>query len=95
MPPVQPKTPPSSIRIDPDGTIHCLYSDQLQPFLSLGPSSIRRASHVEPTPDGQWTADLTPIHGPILGPFPLRQQALHAEVEWIATYRLRGVPNAQ
>ena len=52
---------------------------------------IRRASHVEPTADGQWTADLSPIDGgPLLGPFPMRAEALAAEAEWI-TARLASL----
>ena len=43
----------------------------------------KRASHVEPTEDGQWTADMEPMKGPVLGPFPLRRDALRAEHQWL------------
>jgi hypothetical protein len=43
---------------------------------ALGLPQISRGSHVKPTPDGQWTADLSPVSGPILGPFPIRSLAL-------------------
>ncbi len=45
--------------INADGSIHCIYGEKL-PLSQLGQLNIRRASHVEPTPDGHWTADLTP-----------------------------------
>ena len=32
---------------------------------------------------GRWLADLSPVSGPLLGPFCLRSQALAAEQEWL------------
>ncbi len=74
-----------------DGTGRCLYDETLD-LSRLGPVTIRRASHVEPTHQGQWQADLSPVDGPILGPFALRSEALTAEVEWLKTSWL--VPDA-
>jgi len=68
--------------IQPNGTIRCLYDENID-LSSFGRLSIRRASHVEPDPVGQWFADLTPMDGPILGPFPRRSDALTAESHWI------------
>lgn len=68
--------------ISPDGTCQSVYDETIDLRL-LGPAEIRRASHVEPTPDGQWTADMRPLAGPILGPFSTRSQALAAEVAWL------------
>ena len=68
--------------VSPQGHVHCLYDESLD-LSALGPLSIRRASHVEPTANGQWTADLSPLGGPVLGPFPLRSVALAAEEGWI------------
>jgi len=68
--------------ISPHGDVHCLYDESLD-LSALGRLTIRRASHVEPTDDGQWTADLSPVDGPIIGPFPLRSEALAAETVWI------------
>jgi hypothetical protein len=48
--------------IAPDGTLRCLYSELLD-LQALGRPSIRRGSHVEPTDDGRWTADLSPAGG--------------------------------
>ena len=73
--------------IHPDGTVHGLYSEEI-PLQSLGTLSIQRASHVEPTADGQWTADLSPVNGPLLGPFLSRSTALHAEQRWLEQHWL-------
>jgi hypothetical protein len=69
--------------VDTDGTLHCIYDDCLADLFKEGQTTITRASHVEPTADGQWTADMSPSGGPVLGPFPLRQTALDAEVAWL------------
>ena len=71
------------LTITPTGDVQFIWEDALQPMLELGQPVIRRASHVEPTANGQWTADLAPLGGPLLGPFPLRQSALDAEVAWL------------
>ena len=73
--------------IDPRGSVRCVYSEELD-LHALGQTSIRRASHVEPTNDGQWTADLSPVGGPNLGPFPVRSQALEAEHDWLQNHWL-------
>ena len=78
-----------SIRISPSGGIEFIYHDDLRPLLTAGDAHIRRASRVEPTPDGQWTADLTPMHGPILGPYLTRTEALTAETDWLTQHWLR------
>ena len=68
--------------VSPTGQVHCLYSEEID-LSTLGRQTIRRASHVEPTSDGGWTADLSPLGGPVLGPFQCRSQALAAEEAWI------------
>ena len=68
--------------IKPTGTIHCLYGEQLD-LHQLGWLTIRRGSHVEPTETGHWTADLSPVGGPLLGPFSSRSEALAAERSWL------------
>jgi hypothetical protein len=70
------------LHIDPAGTIRCVY-DEAVPLTELGAVNIQRASHVEPTSDGQWTADLSPVAGPVLGPFANRTAALAAERAWL------------
>ena len=73
--------------ITPQGAIRCLYDETL-PLAELGRLTIRRGSHVEPTLVGEWTADLSPIGGPLLGPFPLRTDALRAEADWLLSHWL-------
>lgn len=68
--------------IHADGTLRCLYDETLD-LSQFGQASIQRASHVEPTDQGQWQADLSPVNGPLLGPFALRSEALAAEVQWL------------
>lgn len=68
--------------ISADGICHSVYDESVD-LRMLGPMEIRRASHVEPTADGHWTVDLSPLNGPILGPFIKRSQALRAEICWL------------
>lgn len=68
-----------------DGTVVGIYGEDLNlAALDLGPMSTRRASHVEPAEDGTWTADMSPVGGPLLDGFELRSEALAAEVAWLA-----------
>jgi hypothetical protein len=71
------------------GDATCVYSEAIDLGV-LGNVSIRRGSHVEPTPDGRWTADMSPVNGPILGPFAHRSDALDAEVCWLHKHWLPG-----
>jgi hypothetical protein len=71
--------------IAPNGECQGIYDETLE-LRSLGRSQISRASHVEPTQDGHWTADLAPVGGPMLGPFPSRSQALSAEIVWLSKW---------
>ena len=68
--------------IEPSGNCRCVYSEAID-VRQLGSAVIQRGSHVEPTADGSWTADLSPVNGPVLGPFSTRSEALDAEVEWL------------
>jgi hypothetical protein len=81
----------SKILISPDGkTIQFIYNDETRGFLDEGQSTIFRASHVEPNVNNKWEADMTPVKGPILGPFDTREEALLAEVKWIQENILTG-----
>jgi hypothetical protein len=66
----------------PTGEIRCLYDEAID-LAAIGHPVISRASHVEPDAEGQWWADLSPVDGPILGPFPRRTEALGAEHIWL------------
>jgi len=68
--------------IESHGNVRCVYGEDID-LCQLGQLSIQRGSHVEPTNDGQWTADLSPVNGPQLGPYPTRTEALAAEVTWL------------
>ncbi len=68
--------------IDARGGVRAVYSELID-LRALGRPAITRASHVEPTPDGRWTADLRPVVGPVLGPFAHRSEALEAERAWL------------
>ena len=75
------------IVVHPGGTLRCLYSEALD-LRRLGWVTIRRVSHVEPDEQGRWWADLAPVDGPLLGPFPHRSEALAAEASWLEANRL-------
>jgi hypothetical protein len=70
------------IVIGPDGVGRCVYHESID-LAALGSLSITRASHVEPTADDQWIADLAPVGGPELSPFSSRSVALAAESAWL------------
>jgi hypothetical protein len=76
-----------TITIQPDGTARCLYDETIS-LDALGAATITRASHVEPDAQGQWTADMSPVAGPMLGPFPTRSMALAAEADWLEANRI-------
>lgn len=69
------------------GRMAMIYDDRAAGVLArLGSFTVSRASHVEPA-EGGWTADMGPVGGPVLGPFPLRADALAAERAWLRTER--------
>jgi len=72
----------------PGGVLQYVYRDSLRTLEKLGRSTIVRASDVEPTPEGQWEANLARVDGPVLGPFTFREEALAAEVAWIERHAL-------
>ncbi len=71
--------------VTPQGVVRCLYDEAID-LTALGTPSIHRASHVEPDDGGRWWADLGPMGGPKLGPFPLRSAALDAERQWLENH---------
>ena len=73
--------------IEANGNLRMIYDESLD-LPSIGSVTIRRGSHVEPAANGQWTADLSPVNGPTLGPFAKRGEALAAEVEWLRQHWL-------
>ena len=73
--------------IEPGDAVRCIYGEQID-LTQLGRPKIHRGSHVEPSDAGRWTADLSPVDGPVLGPFDCRSQALAAEVRWLKEHWL-------
>ena len=75
------------ISFDKNGDALSIYSDAID-LNELGKTKIERASHVEPTDEGLWTADMSPVNGPVLGPFKTRTEALDTEVKWLEEHIL-------
>ena len=71
------------IIIAANGQGRCVYGEAID-LTALGKLAIRRGSHVESTPDARWTADMSPVNGPVLGPFPCWSEAIAAERDWLA-----------
>jgi hypothetical protein len=70
--------------VEPNGMVRFIYDDDLASVMQdVGSLSVARASHVEPTSDGRWSADMSPVGGPMLGPFDTRSEALTREVDWL------------
>jgi hypothetical protein len=72
-----------------DGEVQFVHSDDAVEVAEVlgGANTITRASCVEPTPDGRWTADMAPSGGPVLGPFTTRTAALAEEREWLRVHK--------
>ena len=80
---------PADLIVSFDGpAVRWIYTDEARCLLTLGEARIMRASHVEPLPAGGWTADLSPVNGPTLGPFTTRTAALAAEVKYLTAHVL-------
>jgi hypothetical protein len=75
------------------GVVRCIYGEAID-LACLGDLTIRRASHVDPDAQGWWWSDLVPVHGPRLGPFRYRTQALEAEQQWLSRYWLTAPGSA-
>jgi hypothetical protein len=73
--------------IDRAGSVRAIYAEAID-LSGFGPPVIARASHVEPDTEGRWHADLSPVGGPVLGPFDRRSAALEAEVAWLEAHWL-------
>jgi hypothetical protein len=95
------------IYINADGSIQHVYNDAIADlFGDDAQVRTRRASHVEPHPNGGWYADMAPVGGPVLMDestrtpqgvlaFRTRAEALFAEVAWLDTHLQEGaLPDA-
>jgi len=77
------------ILVEPGGVVRCVYAEHID-LATLGKPTITRASHVEPDDHGQWHADMSPVGGPVLGPFAHRSEALDAEQQWLVRHWLEA-----
>ena len=73
--------------VNPLGLVRAIYGEALD-LAALGRPVITRASYVEPDASGRWLADLSPVGGPLLGPFDRRSEALAAEHDWLERHWL-------
>lgn len=83
----------ATIAITESGGVSFIHDDALMRELKGQTNrapEIKRASHVEPTPSGEWCADMAPSGGRVLGPFAERRQALKAETKWIESRMRKG-----
>jgi hypothetical protein len=80
-----------TIVIRSNGTAEWVHADELNFLKAASPTSTRRVSDVEPEGDS-WTADMNRVGGPLLGPFPTREEALRAERLWLDAeyFKCRG-----
>lgn len=86
---------PITIKITQEGALVYVYQDD-HPLASLaqdGRATTARASHVEPTPDGRWQADMAPVGGPLLPPTSARAESLALELTWIRENLLSPGPD--
>lgn len=66
------------------GEVRFIYDDDLiSVSRQLGAGYTKRASNVDPGQDDMWYADLSPVGGPLLGPYDKRATAIDAEVAWL------------
>ena len=77
--------------VERDGSVRMIYDETID-VRSLGDPTIRRGSYVEPAKGGRWKVDLTPMNGPVLGPFTSRSVALEEEVAWLRSKWLLATP---
>ena len=66
----------------PEGNARAIYGESID-LSELGAVEVRRASHVEPDGAADWSADLSPVGGPVLRGFRQRSEALAAEINWL------------
>ena len=73
--------------ITAEGQVRCIYAEAID-LAAVGRLAISRGSYVEPNAAGQWIVDLSPVDGPLLGPFAQRSAALQSEMDWLEQHWL-------
>lgn len=71
-----------SVFFQASGSVVNIYDESLN-LGFLGKPKTQRASHVEPDDANDWWADMTPVGGPVLGPYARRSDALRAEHDYL------------
>jgi hypothetical protein len=83
--------------VPPGGEARWIHDDRTTEFMAAaGQPVIRRASHVDQWadlsttaqaatagPQEGWFADLSPVSGPVLGPFRTHDEAIRTEIHWL------------
>ena len=78
----------TTLIVGTNGDVRMLYDDAWARFMrSLGECVVRRASHVEPS-GTKWVADMSPVGGPVFGPFSERRIALGVERLYLLRHRI-------
>ena len=86
------------LTVSPAGRVEFVYADDLAALLHLGMPAVARASHVEfrligesdTAGVGGWYAELSPVGGPVLGPYSRRRKAVADEVAWLEANVIGG-----
>lgn len=88
--------PKLKLKISKSGEITYIYNDLLAGLAQNNGASIRRVSHVEPTADGKWEAQMLDFNV-TLGPFRLRSEALEAEMQFLdeKLFGMKGMENGK
>lgn len=79
---------PVNLFIAPSGRVVFVYDDAMAALSAQGLATTRRASHVEPSPEGGWSVDLSPFTGVTTEGhgFERRGEALDFERGWLEGY---------
>lgn len=77
-----PSTETIELTIDGSGRVSAIWDDALADLAELGECRVKRASHIEWDGTG-WSADLSPVGGPVLESYRRRRDALAAEHDWL------------
>ena len=95
-------SPTASRLLSTLGTTETRRASHVEPTAELGEAALRELVKANPgtTPDAirallptdAWWADLTPVGGPVLGPFHERDVALAAELTWL---QANNIPNCR
>ena len=83
-------SPAAQALLAPLGDVQIRRASRVEPTDNLASTALRwlEEHHTGELPPNVWWADLTPVDGPVLGPFNTRDYALKEEIEWLQTHGL-------